>query len=41
MVINILKDGSVVADLSGHTVTKEDCPTVYAIITQIKEEEEE
>lgn len=36
VVKNILKDGSVVEDLTGHVVRKEDNPTVYTIIEEEK-----
>lgn len=35
MVKNVLKDGTVIKDLKGHVVTKEDCPGVYAIFESV------
>lgn len=32
MVKNILKNGKEIADLTGHTVTRKDAPTVYALM---------
>ena len=38
---NILKDGSVVEDLTGHVITKEQLPEVYEVIEHIEQREEE
>lgn len=32
MVKNILKNGKEIADLTGHTVTRKDAPTVYTLM---------
>ncbi len=39
MVINILKDGTILEDLTGHLITREQFPTVYKVIEQIEKEE--
>jgi len=39
MVKNILKDGTVLADMTGHVVKKENAPMVYQIIEQITRKE--
>lgn len=39
MVKNILKDGTVLADMTGHVVKKENVPMVYQIIEQITRKE--
>ena len=39
MVKNILKDGTVLADMTGHVVKKEEAPMVYQIIEQIQRKE--
>lgn len=39
MVKNILKDGTVLADMTGHVVKKEDAPMVYQIIEQMQRKE--
>lgn len=36
MITNILKDGKVVKDLTGHIVKKEDVPAAYALIERIR-----
>ena len=36
-VINVLLDGTVVDDLTGHKVKKTESPTVYAVIARIEE----
>ena len=38
MVKHILKDGTVLKDITGHVVKKEDVPLAYALIDQINEE---
>ena len=38
MVIHILKDGTVLDDITGHVVKKEDAPSVYALIDQMNGE---
>ena len=40
MVINILKDGTVLQDLTDHVVRQEDVPEVYQIIERMEGEEE-
>ena len=36
-IINVLKDGTVVDDLTGHIVKKTESPTVYAVVARIEE----
>lgn len=38
MVIHILKDGTVLEDITGHVVKKEDAPMAYALIDQMNDE---
>jgi len=38
MIRHHLKDGSIVTDITGHVVKKEDVPAVYSLIDQINEE---
>ena len=38
MITNILKDGKVVKDLTGHIVKKEDVPAAYALIERMRKE---
>lgn len=38
MVIHILKDGTVLRDIQGHVVTREQAPTVYKVLENIKNE---
>lgn len=37
MVVHVLKDGTVLDDITGHVVKKEDVPTVYALIERLNE----
>ena len=37
MVVHVLKDGTVLDDITGHVVKKEDVPTVYALIERMNE----
>ena len=37
MVINILKNGEVVDDISGHEVTENDVPMFYELLNRISE----
>ena len=37
MVTHVLKDGTVLNDIKGHLVKKEDVPTVYALINKMNE----
>ena len=39
MIKHVLKDGTVLADMTGHVVKKEDAPMVYQIIEQITRKE--
>ena len=32
MITHILKDGTVLKDITGHTVTRKDAPTVYTLM---------
>lgn len=41
MVKNVLKDGTVVTDLTGHVVKKEDVPVVYAIFESVNKNRKE
>ena len=41
MVTHILSDGTVLNDISGHTVTREDAPTVYEILERLKKKRRE
>lgn len=38
-VIHILKDGTQVFDISGHTISKHDVPSVYELINRINTKE--
>lgn len=38
MIINVLKGGTRVSDLTGHFVRREDCPDAYMITEQINRE---
>jgi hypothetical protein len=38
MIRHHLKDGTVLEDITGHVVKKEDVPMAYALIDQINEE---
>ena len=37
MVTHVLKDGTVLNDIKGHLVKKEDVPTVYVLINKMNE----
>ncbi len=37
-VINILKDGTIVKDLTGYKVSREQVPRLYAVLDQINRE---
>ena len=37
MVVHVLKDGTVLNDITGHLVKKEDVPTVYDLIDKLNE----
>ena len=39
MIINVLKNGEVVKDLTGHIVKREEAPEVYAILERVKKGE--
>ena len=41
MIINILKNGIEVKDLTGHVVKKEETPKAYALIERANREREE
>jgi hypothetical protein len=36
MIIHILKDGTILKDISGHTVKKEDAPVAYEVLERKK-----
>lgn len=38
MVIHVLKDGTVLHDITGHVVKKEDAKSIYAILNEINHE---
>lgn len=38
MITHILKDGTTTTDISGHKVTKEECPAAYAVMGVIRKE---
>lgn len=40
MVKHILKDGTVLEDISGHVVKRKDAPVVYELMEQIKRKED-
>ena len=40
MVTHILKDGTVLKDITGHVVKREDVPTVYSLIERMNAERE-
>ena len=40
MVTHILKDGTVLKDITGHVVKREDVPTVYSLIERMNAEKE-
>ena len=39
MIKHILKDGTVLQDITGHIIKQEDAPMVYQIIEQMEREE--
>lgn len=39
MVRHVLRDGTVLEDLKGHLVKKEDCPEVYQLMDSMNEKE--
>ena len=41
MVKHIMKDGTVLNDITGHTVKMEDAPTVYEILERLKKKRRE
>lgn len=41
MITHILKDGTVLEDITGHVVKKEDTPLAYGVLEQKKEKERE
>jgi len=41
MITHILKDGTVLKDITGHKVTKEDAPTVYEILERLRKQRRE
>lgn len=41
MVIHIMKDGTVLKDITGHVVKKEDAPMIYNIVDQMNRKREE
>lgn len=41
MITHILKDGTILDDISGHKVTREDAPTVYEILERLKKQRRE
>jgi len=41
MITHILSDGTVLDDITGHKVTKEDVPTVYEILERLKKKRRE
>ena len=41
MIINILKNGQIIPDLTGHVVKKEETPKAYALIERANREREE
>lgn len=38
-VIHILKDGTQVSDISGHTISRQDAPSIYVLIDRINTKE--
>ena len=40
-VINVLKDGTVIEDLTGHVIKQTDCPKAYEVIKNINRKEKE
>lgn len=41
MVKHVLKDGTVLEDITGHVVKEADCPMVYALLERIERERNE
>lgn len=41
MITHVLSDGTVLDDITGHKVTKEDAPTVYEILERLKKKRRE
>ena len=41
MIRHILKDGTALEDITGHTVKREDAPTVYEILERLKKKRRE
>lgn len=41
MVIHIMKDGTVLKDITGHVVKKEDAPMIYNIVDRMNTKREE
>ena len=39
MVKHILRDGTVLQDITGHVVKRKDAPEIYALMEQIKRKE--
>lgn len=39
MVTHVLKDGTVLKDIQGHKVTREQAPTVYKVLERIRKGE--
>jgi hypothetical protein len=40
MIKHILKDGTTTTDISGHMVTREQCPSAYAVMATIRKEKQ-
>jgi hypothetical protein len=40
MITHILKDGTTTIDISGHKVSKKDCPSAYAVMGTIRKEKQ-
>ena len=40
MVKHVLKDGTVLHDISGHKVTREQAPIVYKVLEQVRKEKQ-
>lgn len=38
MITHILKDGTIKQDITGHTVSRDDCPEVYEVIEREEKE---
>lgn len=41
MITHVLKDGTVLEDITGHVIKQDDAPMVYQIIEQMEREEKE